>query len=93
MKTLILLILIIATAGCATFGPAAGAQAPSGSSVEAATDSSPATLTSPFPDQNMGPQIIIPVTDGIPVLGISLGGNIYQPVTGGAPVVGIPTSP
>jgi hypothetical protein len=44
-------------------------------------------------DQNLNPQLIIPMTGGSPVIGIPLGGNIFEPVTGGAPVIGIPTSP
>ena len=94
MKTLALMVLILATAGCASLGPVAEAQEPGGSPViDAAPDSTAPMLASPFPNQNMQPQIIIPVTDGVPVIGIPLGGDIFLPVTGGAPVVGIPTSP
>jgi hypothetical protein len=94
MKTLILMILVVSTAGCATLGTAPGAQVSSASTVTAAgTDFAPATSAPPFPDQNIGPRIIMPVTGGAPVIGISLGGDIYLPVTGGAPVIGMPITP
>jgi len=93
MKTLILMTLVVATAGCAMLGTAPGAQVSSGSTEATAIDFAPATTAPPFPDQNMGPRIIIPVTGGAPVIGIPLGGNMYLPVTGGPPVIAIPTSP
>jgi hypothetical protein len=94
MKALVLMILVISAAGCATLGTVPGAQGSSGYTVEAAaTDSASATIAPPLQDQNMGPRIIIPVTGGAPVIGIPLGGNIYLPVTGGAPVIGIPITP
>jgi hypothetical protein len=94
MKTLILVILVVSTAGCATLGTAPGAQVSSASTVTAAgIDFAPATSAPPFPDQNIGPRIIMPVTGGAPVIGISLGGDIYLPVTGGAPVIGMPITP
>jgi hypothetical protein len=94
MKALILMILAISTTGCATLGPVPAVEGSTGYTVEAATtDSAPATIAPPFQDQNLGPQIILPVTGGAPVIGIPLGGNIFLPVTGGAPVIGIPTTP
>ena len=88
------MILVVSTAGCATLGTTPGAQVSSGSTVGAAgIDFAPATSAPPFPDQNIGPRLIIPVTGGVPVLGISLGGDIYLPVTGGPPVIGIPITP
>ncbi len=42
---------------------------------------------------NLGPQLVVPVTGGAPVIGIPVGGNLYVPVTGGPPVVGLPTGP
>jgi len=39
----------------------------------------------------IGPQPVMPVTDGAPVMGIPLGGDMYLPVTGGPRVVGIPS--
>jgi hypothetical protein len=94
MKALILMNLVIASAGCATLGTGSGAQMSSGSAVAAAgIDFAPAMSAPPFPDQNIGPRIIMPVTGGAPVFGIPLGGDMYLPVTGGAPVMGMPTSP
>jgi hypothetical protein len=94
MKTLILMILVVSIAGCATLGTVPGAQVGTGSTVAAAgIDFSPATNAPPFPDQNIGPRIIMPVTGGAPVIGIPLGGNIFLPVTGGAPVIGMPLTP
>lgn len=94
MKTLILMILVVSTAGCATLSTAPGASVSSGSTVAAAgIDFAPAPSAPPLPDQNMGPRIIIPVTGGAPVIGIPLGGDMYLPVTGGAPVMGMPTTP
>lgn len=92
MKTFVLLILTFCIAGCATLGTPPGTQANLDSATDEAWITPPAT-TSPFQDQNLGPQIIIPVTGGAPVMGIPLGGNIFEPVTGGAPIIGIPTSP
>ena len=94
MKIIILMILVIATAGCATLGTAPGTQVTSGSTVAAAgIDFAPAPSAAPFPDQNIGPRIIMPVTGGAPVIGIPLGGDMYLPVTGGAPVIGMPITP
>jgi hypothetical protein len=94
MKTLILMTLVVSAAGCATLGTAPGVPVSGGSTVAApGIDFTPATSASPFPDQNMGPRIIMPVTGGAPVIGIPLGGDLYLPVTGGPPVVGMPTSP
>lgn len=94
MKTVILLILAIAATGCATLGTAPGVPVGDSSTVAATgIDFAPATSTPPFPDQNIGPRIIMPVTGGAPVLGIPLGGDMYIPVTGGAPVIGVPITP
>ena len=94
MKIFILMILVIATAGCATLGTAPETQVTSGSTDAAAgIDFAPAPSAAPFPDQNIGPRIIMPVTGGAPVIGIPLGGDMYLPVTGGAPVIGMPITP
>ena len=94
MKTSILMILVVSTAGCATLSTAPGAPASSGATVAPAGINFPAaTSAPPFPDQNIGPRIIMPVTGGAPVIGIPLGGDMYLPVTGGAPVMGMPTTP
>jgi hypothetical protein len=94
MKTLILTILAIATAGCATLGTVPAAPVSGGSTVAATgIDFAPATSAPPFPNQNIGPRIIMPVTGGAPVFGIPLGGDMYLPVTGGAPVIGMPITP
>ena len=91
MKTLMLLILTFSIAGCATLGTAPDTQGNFAPPADDASIAAPAT--SPFPEQNLSPQIIIPVTGGAPVIGIPLGGNLFEPVTGGAPVIGISTSP
>ena len=94
MKTLILLILVVSTAGCATLSTAPGAPVSGGALVPAAAiDFAPVMSASPLPDQNMGPRIIMPVTGDAPVIGIPIGGDMYLPVTGGAPVMGMPTAP
>jgi len=94
MKTIILMFLVVSIAGCATLGTTPGTPVSSGSPVAATgIDFAPAPNAPPFPDQNIGPRIIMPVTGGVPVLGISLGGNMYLPVTGGAPVIGMPLTP
>jgi hypothetical protein len=94
MKALILMILAIAAAGCATLGAAPGAPVSSGSTVAAASiDFGPTPGSPPFPDQNIGPRMIMPVTGGVPVFGIPLGGDMYLPVTGEAPVIGMPLTP
>jgi hypothetical protein len=94
MKAIIPLILVLsATAGCATQGTVPRDQGSNGSSFDAAASAPPAAIAFPSQDQDMGPRIIIPTTGGAPVIGIPLGGNIYLPVTGGEPVVGIPTAP
>jgi len=61
--------------------------------------SSQSTISSQSQEQDMGfpakigPQPVMPVTGGAPVMGIPLGGDMYLPVTGGPPVVGIPLAP
>jgi hypothetical protein len=93
MKSIILIILV-SIAGCATLGSAPGTQVSSSSPVAAASaDFAPAPSAPPFPDQNIGPRIIMPVTGGAPILGIPFGGDMYLPVTGGAPVMGMPITP
>jgi hypothetical protein len=92
MKTFVLLILTFSTVGCATLGNSPETQGNLDPAADEASIVEP-TPASPFQDQNLGPQIIIPATGGAPVIGIPLGGNIFEPVTGGAPVIGIPTSP
>jgi hypothetical protein len=80
------------TAGCASVGGIQGdANAPTGGGGGDAA--SAPDVFAPVQLPNMGPQIVLPVTGGAPVIGIPLGGNIFQPVTGGPPVIGIPTSP
>ena len=94
MKTLILMFLVFSTAGCATLGTAPGTQVASGPPAAATgIDFAPAPSAPPFPDQNIGPRLIMPVTGGAPVFGIPFGSNMYIPVTGGAPVMGMPTTP
>lgn len=94
MKTPFLMIGVVSIAGCATLGTAPEAPVSSGSTVAATrVDFSPATRSSPFPDQNIGPRIIMPVTGGAPVIGIPIGGDMYLPITGGAPIMGMPTTP
>jgi hypothetical protein len=95
MKAALPLVLaMLALTGCATLGslPSDASVAPSAN--DSSSASSPA-IADPFPpkSENLGPQIIIPVTGGPPVLGIPVGGNLFIPVTGGPPVTGIPTSP
>ena len=94
MKALILLSFVISIAGCATLGTVPGVQVSSSSTVAAPRiDFGPVTSAPPFPDENIGPRIIMPVTGGAPVIGIPLGGDLYLPVTGGAPIIGMPTTP
>jgi hypothetical protein len=94
MKTIILMFLVVSITGCATLGTAPGTQVSSDSPVAATgIDFTPAPSAPPFPDQNMGPRLIMPVTGGAPVFGIPFGGNMYIPVTGGAPVMGMPLTP
>lgn len=92
MKTFVLLMLTLSAAGCATVGPSRGTQVNLDPTADEASIDTP-TTPSPFQDQSLSPQIILPVTGGMPVIGIPLGGNIFEPVTGGMPVIGIPTSP
>ena len=94
MKTIILMLLVVSITGCATLGTTPGTQVSSGSPVAATgVDFAPAPSAPPFPDQNTGPRLIMPVTGGAPVFGIPFGGNMYIPVTGGAPVMGMPLTP
>lgn len=44
-----------------------------------------------FPESHAassGPQLVMPFTGGLPVMGMPLGGNVYEPLTGGLPVMG-----
>ncbi len=98
MKTLLLLILVLSAAGCATLGTVPGTNGTGDSGAGDASSSAAATMDPPFQDQafqnqNIGPRTVLPATGGAPVLGIPLGGDIFLPVTGGAPIVGIPTGP
>lgn len=80
--------------GCASVGgsqgdhPVAAASGGTGGNNASSPD-----VFAPVQQQSLGPQIVLPVTGGAPVIGIPLGGNIFQPVTGGPPLIGIPTSP
>jgi hypothetical protein len=92
VKTLLALLLVLsATAGCATQGLVAGGRGNTGPSfVETASDPFP-----PTPPQipSMMPRLVIPVTGGPPVIGIPVGSDLYMPVTGGPPIPGMPISP
>lgn len=92
MKTLCLLILTLSTAACATLGASPGSPANLDSAADETSIGAPPTFPS-LEDQNTGPQIILPATGGVPVIGIPLGGDIFLPVTGGPPVIGISTNP
>jgi hypothetical protein len=88
------MIFVIPVLGCATLAAVPPAPGSGAYTFEAAApDPAPATIAPLFQDQNIGPRLIIPVTGGVPVMGIPLGGNIYQPVTGGLPVMGTPITP
>jgi len=83
----IVMLLIVPVAGCVAKGSTKDGQQNSGP----APDTSTSSLGTPAP--NLGPQLVVPVTGGAPVIGIPVGGNLYVPVTGGPPVVGLPTGP
>lgn len=92
MKTFAIIVLAISAMGCTVVDR----QTHYGDTSAAITPALPVTETpSPFPSTqpNLGPQLIVPLTEGPPIIGIPVGGNLYMPVTGGAPVTGIPTSP
>jgi len=75
MKTLILSILVFSAAGCATLGAAPGSgEITTVPAMESTTDTAPA-LDDSTP-QDIGPKIIIPVTGGVPIIGIPLGGDL-----------------
>ena len=86
-SALIVLLLIVPVAGCVAKGPTKNGQQNSGPAFDTSTSSASA------PAPNTGPQLVVPVTGGAPVIGIPVGGNLYVPVTGGPPVVGLPTGP
>jgi hypothetical protein len=94
-----LLLSAIALAGCSALGPlqadSGGPNAVTDHSTSSAAQTAPDAFPAPTPTptQSFGPQVIIPVTGGPPVMGIPVGGNLFLPVTGGPPVVGIPTGP
>jgi len=102
MKPVWGLILVICTAtGCAGMDTAQSVQASGTSNAAESNQRSKGLVTQPtasfdsapaFPP-NIGPQPVLPVTGGTPVIGIPLGGSIYLPVTGGPPIVGIPLAP
>jgi hypothetical protein len=67
MKALILVILVISSAGCTALGTIPGTQRNSEYTIDAtATDAAPAPITPPFQDQNIVPRMIIPVSGGAP---------------------------
>jgi hypothetical protein len=92
VKTLLALLLVLsATAGCATQGLVASSPGNTGPSfVDTATDPFP-----PPPPQtpNMMPRLVIPATGGPAVIGIPVGSDLYIPVTGGPPIPGMPVGP
>jgi hypothetical protein len=98
MKTaLACCLVVVAGAGCVTSGPGSSAPGSAGSltgaaasGVVSAPDPFPAPLQAPA---NFGPQLIIPVTGGPPVMALPLGGTLYQPLTGDPPVTGMPLFP
>lgn len=94
MKALAALALVVALNGCATVG-SSSAGAPGGVSTAGESASPVPDSLSPFPAQqpNLGPQLVIPMTGGAPVMGIPVGGNLFIPVTGGAPVPSMPLFP
>jgi hypothetical protein len=75
--------LLAAMVGC---GPMTTVPARSGTAPPSQMDAGSADATV----SSSGPQLIIPVTGGAPVVGIPLGGGVYLPVTGDGPIVGIP---
>lgn len=53
-------------------------------------------IVSPLPptlQNDSMPQMVMPMTGGLPVTAIPIGGNLYQPLTGGPPEPGIPLGP
>jgi len=94
-----LLLVLLATTACSTINAGPGADRADGRGASAAyqdADASPAVpAASAFspPAPSIGPVMLMPVTGGAPIMGISLGGNIYQPITGGDPVTGTPLFP
>jgi hypothetical protein len=90
-----LLITVFAVSGCSALGPLQPDSQQTNFGTNNSESSAALAAPDPFParTQNTGPQVIIPVTGGPPVLGIPVGGNLFVPVTGGPPVPGIPTSP
>jgi hypothetical protein len=94
MKAINLMILVLPIVGCASFAAGPPASGSGASTFEAeAPELAPPTIAPLFPDQNIGPRLIMPVTGGVPVMAIPLGGNIYQPLTGDLPVMGTPLTP
>ncbi len=96
MKNIGLFIVVLcATAGCATQGLTQASPHDAGIVIPAASapDPQPAPIFSSPPQDNFAPRLVQPVTGGPPAIGIPLGGNLFQPVTGGPPVIGIPLGP
>src|SRR5262252_5786631 len=97
MRTIpILVLLLSATAGCATIGavPTDQGSAPSWPDATSSPPLFPTQApdtTTPPPD--MMPRLILPAGGGSPVIGIPLGGGIYQPANGDPVTIGIPLTP
>jgi hypothetical protein len=84
--------LLCLLAGCASMNSAAMQSAQDDGNDDSAVTAAPAAA----PDssfQNNGPQLVLPVTGGVPVTALPLGGDLYLPVTGGPPVVGTSLAP
>jgi hypothetical protein len=95
--TLIVSFSVLAITGCVTQGSLHESSNPSANGngslgTPAAVSPTAPNVSSPLLPGN-GPLLVLPVTGGIPVLGLPLGGNLYLPVTGGPPVVGISLQP
>ena len=86
MRALWITILILsATAGCATTGGIPSNQHDTSSAFNA--------MASPSPLPDTSPRLMIPAGGGAPVMAIPLGGNIYLPLNADPVTVGIPLFP
>jgi hypothetical protein len=91
----LLIVVLLATAGCATQGVTQTGSQDAGILTPATSlpDPQPTAISDPPLQESFAPRLMQSVTGGPPAIGIPLGGNLFQPVTGGPPIIGIPLGP
>ena len=90
MRVFLIILAVLALAGCATRASRlTGASDPAPSTVAGA--SAGAAVSSARPTGM--PQLVVPVSGGAMLVALPLGSSLFLPLDGGAPVTGLAVSP